>query len=104
MLNLCKEIVVFLILAKMLESFQAGEKYGKFLKLIISLIVVLKLITPVFSLFNSEFDFENVVSEMEKRLLVENESIEGIQEDIELVKKIEISEMKVNVEEIQWEK
>lgn len=104
MLTLCKEIVVFLILAKMLESFQVGEKYGRFIKLIISLIVVLKLITPVFSLFNSEFDFAKLASEIEKRLIVESESAEVIQEDIETVEKIEISEMKVKVEEIQWEK
>lgn len=104
MLTLCKEIVVFLILAKMLESFQVGEKYGRFIKLIISLIVVLKLITPVFSLFNSEFDFAKLASEIEKRLIVESESAEVIQEDIETVEKIEISEKKVKVEEIQWEK
>ena len=65
---------------------------------------MLKLITPVFSLFNSEFDFAKLASEIEKRLIVESESAEVIQEDIETVEKIEISEMKVKVEEIQWEK
>ena len=104
MLTLCKEIVVFLILAKMLESFQTGKKYGKFIKLIISLIVVLKLITPVFSLFDSEFDFTRLASEIEKRLTVESEVTEAVQEDIEAVAKVEISERKIKVEEIQWEK
>ena len=67
MLKLCKEIVVFLFFAKMLESFGVSERYGKYVKLLISLIVVLKLITPVFSLVNGEFDFPNVALELEEK-------------------------------------
>ena len=40
MLALCKEIVIFLLVAKLLENLGVGEKYGKFVRLMISIIVV----------------------------------------------------------------
>lgn len=103
MLALCKEIVIFLIVAKMFESLQSGEKYGKYVKLIIALIVVLKLITPVFSLFRTDFDFTDMVTEIEKRLFFEESGI-GLESDMEQVENIEIPGIDVKVEEIQWEK
>ena len=103
MLTICKEIVVFLILAKMLEGFQNGSKYGKFVKLIVSLIVVLKLITPIFSFFNGEFDLEKITAEIEQRFLSESMKME-LEEDVENVENIEIAETTVIVEEIIWEK
>lgn len=103
MLKICKEIVVFLILAKVLESFQTGNKYGKFVKLTISLIVVLKLITPIFSLFDREFDWEKMMSEIEQRLVFE-ETIEEPVEDTMGVEMVQIEETRVYVEEIKWEK
>lgn len=102
MLALCKEIVIFLIIAKMLEGFQAGNKYAKFVKLIISLIVVLKLITPIFSLFDSQFDLTKIATEIEQELVFE-EGQEKVAEYTELVETIEIPETKVEVEEIKWE-
>lgn len=105
MLTLCKEIVVFLILAKMLESFQVGNKYGKFVKLIISLIVVLKLITPIFSIFDNDFDLTKMATEIEERLFMEEEVLQDeMPEYTKVVENIEIQETKVNVEEIKWEK
>ena len=103
MLALCKEIVIFLIVAKMFESLQSGEKYGKYVKLIIALIVVLKLITPVFALFHTDFDFTDMVTEIEKRLFFEESGI-GLESDMEQVENIEIPGIDVKVEEIQWEK
>lgn len=103
MLAICKEIVVFLIVAKMVESFQNGNKYGKFVKLIISLIVVLKIITPIFSLFGGDFDLEKMASEIEQRFVMESEKIE-VSEEVKPVENIEIAGLTVNVEEIQWEK
>lgn len=103
MLTICKEIVVFLIVAKMLESFQSGNKYGKFVKLIISLIVVLKIITPIFSLFNENFDLEKMASEIEQRFVIESEKGK-ISENIDSIESIEIEETMINVEEIRWER
>lgn len=103
MLTVCKEIVVFLVLAKMLESFQNGSKYGRFVKLIISLIVVLKIITPVFSLFDKEFDLEKISAQIEQRFVVESETIE-MSETVLEVESIEITKPAINVEEIKWEK
>lgn len=103
MLALCKEIVIFLIVAKIFESLQSGEKYGKYVKLIIALIVVLKLITPVFSLFNTDFDFVDMVTEIEKRLIFK-ESDDRLENETEQVENIEIPGIDVKVEEIQWEK
>lgn len=103
MLALCKEIVIFLIVAKIFESLQSGEKYGKYVKLIIALIVVLKLITPVFSLVHTDFDFTDTVTEIEKRLIY-GENDDGLESGMDKVENIEISGIDVKVEEIQWEK
>lgn len=103
MLTICKEIVVFLIVAKMLESFQNGSKYGKFVKLIISLIVVLKIITPIFSFVDGDFDLEKLASEIEHRFVTESEKIE-VSEEVEPIEIVEITGTDVNVEEIKWEK
>lgn len=103
MLAICKEIVVFLIVAKMLESFQNGGKYGKFVKLIISLIVVLKIITPIFSLLGGDFYLEKMASEIEQRFVIESEKIE-VSQEVKPIENIEITGTTVNVEDIQWEK
>lgn len=104
MVTLCKEIVIFLILAKLLESFRVGDKYGKFIKIIIALIVVLKLITPIFSLIDVGFDFEGIVSEIENRIYMRGETYDVLQEEIKPIENIEISGVKIKVEEVQWEK
>ena len=101
MLDICKEIVLFLILAKISESFISDNKFGRFVKLIVSLIVVLKLISPVFSLFNSGFEYENIAANIEQKL--ELPSVESGKETMEEIKIEEISEMKIEVEEIGWE-
>lgn len=100
MLSLCKEIVVFLILAKVLESFQAGNKYAKFVKFIISLIVLLKIITPIISFFESDFNLTDRINEIENRFFIEEANLE----EVEAVRTIEMEEISVEVEEIEWEK
>lgn len=101
MLKLCKEIVVFLFFAKMLESFGVSERYGKYVKLLISLIVVLKLITPVFSLVNGEFDFHNVALELEEKLFFDKEA-EGVKEEVDKVETVQMSGIQIKVEDIEW--
>jgi len=103
MLSVCKEIVVFLLVAKLLENFGTLERYGKFVRLIVSLIVVLKLITPIFSLIGGEFDLTQISSEMEKRFILDEEETFPAKE-IVAVEKIEIAEGRIVVEEISWEK
>lgn len=103
MLALCKEVVIFLLVAKLLENLGVGEKYGKFVRLMISLVVVLKLITPIFSLTDVQFDFEQITGEIEKRLMVETEENMPTQK-IETVEGVQIPESKIEVEEIVWEK
>ncbi len=103
MLDLCKQIVIFLLFAKMLEGFWTENKYGKFIKLIISLVVVLKIITPVFSLFDSSFDLGNLATKIESELM----KIEGDEErrkDVAPVEKIEVAGIEVKVETVGWEK
>ena len=103
MLELCKGIVAFLLVAKLLENIGVGEKYGKFVRLMISLIVVLKLITPIFALLDGEFDFEKMTGEIEKRLMLENDEQMPTQM-IDVVEGIQISDREIEVEEIEWEK
>lgn len=102
MLALCKGIVIFLILAKILESFQAGNKYGKFVKFIISLIVLLKILTPVISFLESDFDFTDKVNEMESKFILEKQVPK--ETIIEQVETIEMPEIVVEVEEVNWKK
>ncbi len=103
MLDLCKEIVVFLLFAKMLEGFQTENKYGKFIKLLISLVVVLKLITPIFSLFDGDFDFSKMVTQIEHKLM-QSEENEDAREDVAPVEKIEVAGIEVKVDAVRWEK
>lgn len=102
MLELCKGIVIFLVLAKILESFQAGNKYGKFVKFIISLIVLLKILTPIIAFFENDFDFINRISQIENNFLLEDMPKE--ETIIEQVETIEMPEIVVEVEEVKWEK
>ena len=87
----------------MLENLGIGEKYGKFVRLMISLIVVLKLITPIFSVVDGQFNFEEMTGELEKRLTLETEEKMPMQM-IEVVEGVQISESEIEVEEIKWEK
>ncbi len=103
MIKLCKEIVIFLFISKLLENFGVNEKYGKFVKLLISLIVVLKLITPVFSVFNSEFDFSKLALEMEKQLTIENET--GlVEEAVNEIQTVQVPEIQIKVEDVEWKR
>lgn len=130
MLDICKEVVIFLFLAKLLEGFQNGGKYGRFVKLVISMIVVLKIITPVFTFFNSDFSWENfshmpetffdaeIISGTEGILgtekisdtkdsldaKAEGEGTISINRHVEPVKDINILEIEVKSEEEQWER
>lgn len=103
MLSICKEIVVFLLVAKLLENFGTLEKYGKFVRLIVSFIVVLKLITPIFSFIGGDFDLQKISSEIETRFVVGIEELESSKE-ISEINKIEIPVENIIVEEIRWEK
>lgn len=102
MVQLCKEIVIFLLLAKLLEVFGVGEKYGKFVKLLISLMVVLKLITPVFSAFNGEFGFDKF--DFAEEMVNWGEDSENEETDIKEVGLVEIFVQQIEVEDIKWEK
>lgn len=103
MLSICKEIVVFLLVAKLLENFGTLEKYGKFVRLIVSFIVVLKLITPIFSILDADLNLQQISSEIEKRFLIDIE--ETVPEKVTReVDKIEIPVSEIVVEEIRWEK
>ena len=104
MIKLCKEIVIFLFFAKILENFGVSEKYGKFVKLILSLIVVLKLITPVFSLFGNKFHIDEMAKEMEKYFMIEEENYESLEAERADIEKVNIPDVHLKVEEIQWEK
>ena len=99
MFDLCKEIIVFLVFAKVLEGFFAENKYGKFIKLIVSLIVVLKLMNPIFSFFDAEFDLAAKLNGIEYELWPEHK--ENVTEK---VGDVEITKVEVKVEDIWWEK
>ena len=103
MLSICKEIVVFLLVAKLLENFGTLDKYGKFVRLIVSFIVVLKLITPIFSFIGGGFDLQQISSEIEKRFSVETEELES-RKEISEINEIDIPVENIIVEEIRWEK
>ena len=102
MLSLCKEIVIFLLIAKLLENFGTLEKYGKFVRLIISFIVILKLITPIFTWIGEDFDLSQITKEMEERLVVDLENMPD--SEMSEVDEIKIDDGKIVVEEIRWEK
>lgn len=105
MVTLCKEIVLFLILTKVLESFQAGNKYGKFIKFIISLVVLLKIITPIVSFFRSDFDLVDSINQIESYLIIEEENLETqVPTFQEAIENVDIKEVDIKVEEVKWEK
>ena len=102
MLDICKEIIIFLMVAKLLESLQSGNKFGKYLKFIISLIVVLKLVSPILSVFESEFDFQKIFLQIEEKMELSSEVL--YEEEFNVEDIVEIPGVGVKVEEIQWEK
>lgn len=103
MVKLCKEIVIFLVLAKVLEGFCGGNKYGKFIKVMISLVVLLKLMTPLISLFGKNPDISQSLERIEEIFYMEDldKNTSVLTENVDDVK---IEEIDIEVENIAWEK
>ncbi len=51
MLAMIKQVSVFIICAQMILHFKAEQKYGKYLKLLIGVMVLVQLLAPAMSLF-----------------------------------------------------
>lgn len=104
MVQLCKEIVIFLVLAKIMEGFCQGNKYGKFMKLMISLVVLLKLITPIISLFDESIELTKTIERIENRIFIEEILEENPPVFHEQIEKISVEDVEILVEDISWEK
>lgn len=51
MLTIIKQVSIFVICAQMILHFKAEQKYGKYLKLLIGVMVLVQLFVPLMSLF-----------------------------------------------------
>ena len=51
MLTMIKQVSVFIICAQMILHFKAEQKYGKYLKLLIGMMVLVQLFAPLMTLF-----------------------------------------------------
>ena len=51
MLTMIKQVSVFIICAQMILHFKAEQKYGKYLKLLIGMMVLVQLFVPLMTLF-----------------------------------------------------
>lgn len=77
MLQVIKQVGIFMICAQMLLHFKPAESYGKYLKLLISLMVLAQLVVPLFTIFGQtgETAFFGRISFYEEALSGEMEKI-----------------------------
>lgn len=85
------QIAIFLICARTMLHFRAQESYEKYIKLLVSMMLLILLITPIMELFgvNSTEGLEDKINEYEKKLqnllsepILEENSIEAILQNI----------------------
>ncbi len=62
MLEIIKEIGIFIVIAQAVLYFVPGESYVKYVKVIIGIIMIAKIAQPVFAL-TSEKTFEDILAE-----------------------------------------
>ena len=62
MLEIIKEMGIFIVIAQAVLYFVPGESYVKYVKVIIGIIMIAKIAQPVFSL-TSEQTFEEILAE-----------------------------------------
>lgn len=69
MLAVIKEIGIFIVIAQAILYFVPGENYVKYVKVLVGIMMIAKLISPVFSLFSGEIFDEK---KWEEVMLAEN--------------------------------
>lgn len=69
MLAVIKEIGIFIVIAQAILYFVPGENYVKYVKVLVGIMMIAKLISPVFSLFSGE-NFDE--KKWEEVMLAEN--------------------------------
>lgn len=80
-LNTIKQIGIFMICAQAVMHFKRNESYEKYLKLLVSMMVMVQLLIPVFSIFRSGGieDFEKKIAEYSRQMETDIEEIEFIE-------------------------
>lgn len=81
-LNTVKQIGIFMICAQAVMYFKRNESYEKYLKLLVSMMVMVQFLIPVFSIFK-----EGGTKEFEERIAAYERAMET---DIEEIKFIEV--------------
>ncbi len=80
-LNTVKQVGIFIICAQAVMHFKRNESYEKYLKLLVSMMVMVQLLIPVFSMFKagSADGFSDRIAAYSKQLETNIEEIEFIE-------------------------
>lgn len=79
LLEIVKQIGIFMVCAQMILHFKPSDKYKKYIKLLISFMVLVQLVLPVMALLD-----KNGKSEFEGRVLFYDDLIAGSMADVNL--------------------
>lgn len=79
--NTIKQVGIFIICAQAIMHFKQNESYDKYLKMLVSMMILVQILTPMFSIFQdvSMDDFSDKISMYTKELEVQMEEIELIE-------------------------
>ncbi|MBQ9136822.1 MAG: hypothetical protein IJX66_12105 [Lachnospiraceae bacterium] len=104
--NLIKQVSVFVVCAQMILHFKPTEQYGKYIKLLIGLMVLVQLFVPLMSLIGKEG--ANVFSErMEyyQRIVADSMADAGLDgvATAERVEEMRLAEIKSILNNAEWE-
>ena len=82
--NWITQIIIFILVATIIDLLIPNLSMGKYIKLVLGLILILILLSPIFSLFN--LDFEQAVGNTYQSLFETGGEMEQVQDSIELQK------------------
>lgn len=82
--NWITQIIIFILVATIIDLLIPNLSMGKYIKLVLGLILILILLSPIFSLFN--LDFEQAVADTYRSIFDTGGEMEEVQDSIELQK------------------
>ena len=92
MISAIKEICIFMIIAQAILFFVPGTSYGKYVRLLVGMMLILRITEPLFGIFLSEekqleireriSDLEQIIHRQEAEIVLED-NVEVIGREIE---------------------
>ncbi len=76
MIGVVKEICIFMIIAQAVLFFVPGSSYEKYVRILVGIIMIMRFMEPVVSLFTEE----EIKQEIENQMALLNRQMEGINE------------------------